>query len=420
MYVSATCRRQIPDWRRRFQEAIDAANVRVATIPMRLELAGEVDWLEEEDVRLDAALEALEAGSREEGGRWLLGLLASHPSARDDLDQTMRVRRFGRHGVLRLDADGRAQMDARVLVHALGHLLGAVHTRDPSAMRPTGDTPNARGFDRPNRLVIRAVLAAMHAPEGSAERASYLRRARRYLHAADAPGWDERDRNVAEGELAQVQARAPPLVTGLGIRRPEPHAPEREPEVEASAPSPEVARTWSARAPRSRQRGSWRPLFGPLLALGSSTSDFRPTVGLRLELGVASTRGIGIAATGHYERGGAGRTVAGGGLSLHVLPNAEPAQDVDDPRGALALSVGFFRQFQDHAPDAQGVSVSAFAGFRSLFPYSIAGGLRADVRASLAATTRYDVIVTLEIDPMILMVLVRDGGIMRGLVAIFC
>lgn len=142
---------QVVDAPRQFQESVDEANRVLAGIGVRLEVESFTIW-ETPDEDLSAALGALAAKERGDGADWYVGLLGALPRASASFHELGYARVLGRHLVLRapsradevdaiernLDELGdeerrrlttgrRRHRAAAILLHELGHTLGALH-----------------------------------------------------------------------------------------------------------------------------------------------------------------------------------------------------------------------------------------------------------------------------------------------------
>ncbi len=365
---------------------MQGANSRLAATGLRLEIdAVEVSQSSHPGL---PPLDELERTHPTADQDLVLGFVAGGEAS--DLESLVKAKRFGRHALVRLAP--RTLLDARAIVHAIGHLAGAVHTRKRGAMSPalTDLWPEDREFDRGNRMIVRIWLAAFHSAPGSPDRVAGCRQLRRLLEAVDEPGWDSTDRQNVVAELASFAAHDRALASPPSEDPGE--APMERPEGE-----PDIVIIRREREPRHQLR----PILGPMLFAGNALDD-RVATGARVEIAGVSTRGLGLGAYGIYMRGNALGTLAGGGLTLHFFTGGEA--DGEDVRGVLALSAGGFSTLREHGPDARGLSGSLFAGFRSLSTYSFAGGLRSEVRVTLDPAPRPEVVLTLELDPVAVVV----------------
>jgi hypothetical protein len=293
------------DWHRRVTELLEDGNLVLGpSIGARLTIESFHDWAVDEQ-SLSGALRAL--GEEDEGRDvdWVIGFVSALPRATRSFHELGMAQVPGKHLVLRAagvadekdaidqafdqlsQADrtklGRARARHRataVLLHEIGHTLGALHVSDPrSLMRPAYDT-QMDAFGDPSAALMRATLSHRDDPDPR-QGASALLSA---LEAAPADTWASADRDPFEARLRAVLA--PPA-----------NAPPAKEPAKASAPAPDVAalpedaRARFAEASRALEAGDAAAAFEKGRALFEAEPDVLAVQDLRCKIAMARNLG---------------------------------------------------------------------------------------------------------------------------------
>lgn len=219
-------------WKKRFADVVLRANDSLAAeLGVRLELESSVEWQTAADgADLYALIDELAAKDPGEGADFVIGLTGSLPKLVFSFHQLGVGSNPGKHIVLRasndaveysaiqgaldeLDEGERARVyrsrllhkATSVLLHELGHTLGAPHSREPSDVMFAHYSTDIQGFAPATRALLGASLAEA---ENGVERARALAAA---LRAAPAAHWVEAERDALLARLdAASRATAAP------------------------------------------------------------------------------------------------------------------------------------------------------------------------------------------------------------------
>ncbi|MGO8993722.1 MAG: matrixin family metalloprotease [Polyangiaceae bacterium] len=173
VHATPTYAAQTPDWKAHVGDLLAGATATLqASVGARLVLESADDWERPAPARLDAELAALRDEDTGDGVDLVLGLVGGLSMATEDFEQAGMSEVGGKHLVVRApnvareyDAVEKAfdqlsvaertrlrrarirHREVAVLLHEIGHALGASHqTLEGSLMRPTYD-PKMSGFD---------------------------------------------------------------------------------------------------------------------------------------------------------------------------------------------------------------------------------------------------------------------------------
>lgn len=226
--------RSVFGWQVRFQEQVAAANrVLLATLGLRVEIVKMAAWEREggqADLRSDlAALVEHDAG---EGVDLVFGLVTPLPSLSPALHDLGAAAPLGQHVVLRGLEDPEAHarlrraLDERpdeerealyrartrhreqlLLLHELGHVLGAIHVwPSPAVMHPRYD-PQQSGFSPQNLATMGLILEGWR--RGAGVDAEARARAAAHLRTHEWDGWYAEDRAALLAALDGGRAPSP-------------------------------------------------------------------------------------------------------------------------------------------------------------------------------------------------------------------
>lgn len=262
VWVDDEVRRQRPRWNAEIDEEIDDVNqVLVPALGVRLEVSAVEAWPTSNASRsLEQIAAALEVHDPGDGAAWVIGYAAAPATLPAAFDQQALAHPFGRHVVVLTAADGDGPTDATdgarlaerrrhrrvaVLLHTLGHSLGAPHELDPSwIMHPDYGAPIRRLSVRSRELMTIGLAARL---EGGAptDRRQLAARLIGHIEADPWGGWDPNELRTWVAGLRALGDAAPSA-----------------PSANADLPLPPAALEQLQRAERLAQRGA----FGDALA----------------------------------------------------------------------------------------------------------------------------------------------------------
>lgn len=264
MYATRAYTAEVLDWQRRFTKVLqDASAVTAPVLGLKLELVEARDWPlkhDNEDVhRLITDLHALDEGKDVD---WVVGLASSMPRFATSFHELGVGEQPGKHIVLRaitnaaeyeaietgLDELSEEQRDrfrrerlahkvTTVLLHELGHTLGALHERNPkSIMNP--DYNHQTSDYGSDAVDLMRLMLAHRTPNGSIEASS--RQALIDVLQRPSNPWIPQEREDALKLLASAPATATPGPAAAGAASPTPR-----PAAVSPSPSPEALATLS-------------------------------------------------------------------------------------------------------------------------------------------------------------------------------
>lgn len=212
----------------------DANRVLAPALALRLELDRIEPWSTDTDDNLTAALARLRTEDQGEQVDLVIGLVGALPHQTESLHEVGMAPMLGKHLVVRaasragerdaidrafdqLSDEDRTRLLARrkshralaVLLHEIGHCLGALHENDRASLMSPAYDRNMSGFGE-------GAIALMRIALDGVDRVSVARAQRALLEGATSSPWPdaERDAQVARlGALAGVTPVAPPSAT---------------------------------------------------------------------------------------------------------------------------------------------------------------------------------------------------------------
>ena len=185
-YADADYRAKTPKWKDRITDELDYANsLLTPMLGVRLELTDVVEWDHSApDAPLRESLAALEQAAPADDVAWVIGFTSPPADPTNAFDELGAGELFGRHIVLRgYDDDAQTAafhkqypdvpikyagdaLDARrrhkqtcLLLHQLGHTLGAIHETDPSWIIHVTYDPQQATISERNRELMQIALA---------------------------------------------------------------------------------------------------------------------------------------------------------------------------------------------------------------------------------------------------------------------
>jgi hypothetical protein len=214
------------------QLVADADGVLSPAVGLHLELDKVEPWSFAADDKLEVALDALRRDDSGQDVDVVVGLIGALPGPTDSLHQVGYAEVLGKHIVLRAasrlgehDAVDRALADlsederervvrgrrrhraSAVLLHELGHVLGALHESEvASLMHPAYDTKMG-GFGDDAISLMRIAL-------DGGDRAAVARAQLEYVRTAPSASWPSTDREQAKKYLEAMSATAGPAPGG--------------------------------------------------------------------------------------------------------------------------------------------------------------------------------------------------------------
>jgi hypothetical protein len=305
IYASPAYEALTVDWHRRVSELLEDGNLVLGpSIGARLTIESFHEWAVDEQ-SLSGALRAL---AEEDEGRdvdWVIGFVSALPRATRSFHELGMAEVPGKHLVLRAagvadekdaidqafdqlsEADrtklGRARARHRataVLLHEIGHTLGALHVSDlKSLMHPAYDT-KMDAYGDPSAVLMRATLSHRDDADPK-ERATALLSA---LESAPADTWAPADRDPFEARLRAVLA---PLANAAPAKE-SPKVPALAPEVAAL---PEDVRARFVDASRALEAGDAAAALEKARPLFEAEPDVLPVQDLRCKIAMARNLG---------------------------------------------------------------------------------------------------------------------------------
>jgi Matrixin len=289
VYATPAYEAQTLDWHRRVSEIIEDGNLVLGpSVGARLTIESFNDWSVEEQ-SLSGALHTIRDEDEGRGVDWVIGFVAGLPRATSSFHELGMAEIPGKHLVLRAsgvadekdaidkafdelsqadrDKLGRARARHRataVLLHEIGHTLGAIHVRDPrSLMNPAYDK-RMEAFGDPSAALMRAALSHRDDADPRQTATALLS----VLDSAPADVWSPADREPLEARLRAVlaaSAKAAPAQASSDVQALAPAVHGLAPDVAAL---PEEARARFVEASRALEAGDLaaalekaRPLF---------------------------------------------------------------------------------------------------------------------------------------------------------------
>jgi predicted Zn-dependent protease len=192
VYATRAYHRDAVDWQTQLDQRISDANAVLKSFSVQLELGRVEDWqAKQSHDDLDIALKELESMTQQSDAAFVLGLVGPMPYAIESYAQIGRARLLNRHMVmrqmdsveemqsfrqhldmideeeiLRLYRGRKRHKEASVLLHELGHTLGAIHDSDRASFMHASYDSKGQAFSEPNQQIMAHALAdRLKAPE---------------------------------------------------------------------------------------------------------------------------------------------------------------------------------------------------------------------------------------------------------------
>lgn len=214
---------QTLDWQHELKEIVETANeILLKSADTRIEIAGMASWPgapPEDD--MEKALTALAAHDKADDVEWTVGLISGFSNFTLSFHELGAARYLGRHFVLRAASDftehaaaeaafTKLKPDERlrllgerkrhrsvaVLLHELGHTLGALHDTDKEGLMYPAYNKNMRGFGAEVSKVL--LLGAAHRTDASQH--PFAKELLAHFEANEGP-WQPKERELTIKEL---------------------------------------------------------------------------------------------------------------------------------------------------------------------------------------------------------------------------
>jgi hypothetical protein len=225
---------QVVNWQGRFREAVERANPLLGpALGVELEVVDGGMWRPEGDAEaLEALLSDLERNHDGQGADYVVGLVGSLNRLEPSIHQLGVARLHGKHMVLRAANDAleydaitqgfaelsreardelyrsrRAHRASAVLIHELGHCLGAVHVQTPGELMYARYGTEMSALSEPVAAVMRITLAERALPPEERNAGRMAERLRAELGRRRAP-WIESEQSEMEAYLASLTPAA--------------------------------------------------------------------------------------------------------------------------------------------------------------------------------------------------------------------
>ena len=218
---------------REIRALVDAANgVLAPSLGVRLELDGLDEWRPTSEADLQALLDGLHG--KDDGADWVIGFVGSTPVATDSFHDVGRADNPGRHLVVRaasrlsdhvaaerafdeLPQEERSRVirsrkehrALAVLLHEIGHTLGAVHETDATSVMRSSYDKDMTGFTADGLGLMRLTLGHRGEPVTPETNAAYAKQMITLLDGAKA-AWIEAERIEMIERLRALDAPHPP------------------------------------------------------------------------------------------------------------------------------------------------------------------------------------------------------------------
>jgi hypothetical protein len=247
--VTASYQAGVPDWQRTFESTVADANATLTPATgAQLRIVGLTSWQGADGDDVEQLLAALESEDSAQDVDFVIALVGSTPRLENAFRRIGAARTPGKHLVLRavsdaqewqaiesslasLSEDERREVHkarkrhkaAILLLHELGHALGAPHLRTAGAIMSRVYRQDAQRFSAATELLLKRAVDTLP-PAASAD--AYYRALSSVLRGEHEKEWvaSEREKVLAaldragsatSGAEPQVSAAAPPEVEGL-------------------------------------------------------------------------------------------------------------------------------------------------------------------------------------------------------------
>lgn len=238
LYADLDHRAQVLQWERAIARRLERASaILEPSIGLRLELAEALHWDRRGAEDLEQVLRELEERDPAVEVELVVGLVDTPPAATDSFVELALARPLGHHLVLRTLDRGRqrealraahpnldaAALDALadehhrhrstvLLLHGLGHALGAPHVTEPGRLLRARYDAQLSSYGEATASVLRAVLP--HWGDEERDRAAAAAAARAVLASGEGEGWVEDERQALlvayAAPLGQQRGWTPP------------------------------------------------------------------------------------------------------------------------------------------------------------------------------------------------------------------
>lgn len=231
IYADHEHRAQFRIWKTRFRTQLDLANqILIPELGVRLEVASFETWTRQSsDARIQEMLKELEARDSGADVEWVIGLVSALSSVTTRMHALGASRPLGRHIILRgyndmaerkvlgekfdesLAVAYREHKQATLLLHELGHTLGAMHVvGDHNDLMSPAYHKDIQGFSPQNMDVMRTVVEARLLAADQRSRAGEALALQQHLDSVPRwEGWVGTDYEEMRAWLKEMAAMQP-------------------------------------------------------------------------------------------------------------------------------------------------------------------------------------------------------------------
>lgn len=307
---------QVVNWQRRFGEAVERANQVLATeLAIELEVVEGGFWRPESNPDdLGALLAELERVHPAADMEWVVGLVGSLTRLEMSFHRLGVGRLHGKHLIVRAANDAleydaidkgftelsageraelyrsrRAHQASAVLIHELGHCLGAVHVRSPSDLMHETYNTEMSSFDDPVARLMRIALDHRLEPPAERNAAQLAEQLEQELELGRGLWVPEEERQVRSylDTLAAPASSGPVAVAAPGMQRAAPVSAPAKVDVPIVPGLNETEQELFGRVLQQKSEGRADEAWAAAEPLFHDHSDLRPIAELRCDLAMA-------------------------------------------------------------------------------------------------------------------------------------
>ncbi|MDD9934505.1 MAG: matrixin family metalloprotease [Myxococcales bacterium] len=316
VHVGPAYRQRNAEWRMRIEDQIERANaVLKESLGIELEVLSVEPWERRAPLQdLSAQLDELVKHDEGRDAEWVLGLVGSMPRASNSFTELGMARVLGKHLVMRdmddhherqligqldtLDDEDQRDLyrgrkrhkEMAILLHEIGHTLGAMHVSSPVAMMCPGYSNRMRIFADGNLTLMRKVLQFRAEPKETRDVRELIASLSSFVQSNPQAGWvmAERAEYVRRLELAhhEIDRAVQQLEREAAVEQ---TTPPDGPEWDVSA-LPEADRARFADARRASDEGDFKTAYETASALADAHRNSYATQQLACQLAMHTGR----------------------------------------------------------------------------------------------------------------------------------